>query len=289
MTDLDYKGESSGSAITRLWRRIPLLIRVVFSGLLVYAVAGLVAWTLILNLVPVPWSLLAMVVVLWLYWKYFSGTWWYKTTMASRRENFRATKLSTGVWKWSLVAALLVVVIVQSALVITFRILDFPETWSIGIDPTGFPLWVAWFFVIVAASVAGITEEVGFRGYMQVPLEKRYGPLVSIVIVSIVFMGFHLGQAWAPPVLIHLFVFSVLWGTLAYVSGSIVPGVISHAVTDIFSFAYWWTDLAGTFELLPIAETGLDSHFILWILVFMISAALFAGAARKTWAVRQRS
>lgn len=64
--------------------------------------------------------------VLWLYWKYFNGSWWPKTTAEARRKSFRDVKLSAGVWKWGLVAAVLFVVVVQSGLVITFRIIEFP-------------------------------------------------------------------------------------------------------------------------------------------------------------------
>ena len=52
-----------------------------------------------------------------------------------------------------------------------------------GIDYKAFPLWQIWLYIILTASVAGITEEVGFRGYMQTPLEKRYGPVKGIVLV----------------------------------------------------------------------------------------------------------
>ena len=45
--------------------------------------------------------------------------------------------------------------------------------------------------------VAGITEEVGFRGYMQVPLEQKYGPGIAVLLVSLVFVVAHLNQAWA--------------------------------------------------------------------------------------------
>jgi hypothetical protein len=101
------------------------------------------------------------------------------------------------------------------------------------------------------------------------------------------FVVFHLNQAWAPPVLFHLFAVAVLWGLLAYTSGSLLPGIISHTVADIFNFSYWWTDVAGTFDKRPIAETGLDSHFVVWTLIFVASVALFAWAARKTLAARR--
>jgi membrane protease YdiL (CAAX protease family) len=288
MSDLEKRTQSSDPAIIRFWRRIPVLIRAIVLGFLVSTV-GVFAWQVILVIIPAPWSLVVMGGVLWLYWKYFSGSWWPKATAEARRTNFRATKLSAGVWKWGLIAAMLVVVVIESGFVVTFRILEFPaEAWASGYDFSAAPLWLVWLFIIMSAMVAGICEEVGFRGYGQVPLEKRYGPGVAITIVSIMFLLVHLNQPWAPPVLFHLVVFSALWGILAYASGSLIPGIISHTVADIFNFSYWWTDVAGTFDERPIFETGIDSHFVLWLLIFVAAVALFAWAARKTLAARQQ-
>jgi membrane protease YdiL (CAAX protease family) len=142
--------------------------------------------------------------------------------------------------------------------------------------------------VIMAALVAGVTEEIGFRGYMQVPLERRYGPALGILIVSIVFVVLHLIQPWASPVLVHLFAISVLWGILAHVSGSLVPGIISHTVADIVNFAYWWTDVAGTFDRRPIAETGVDAHLVICVLILVASIGVFFWVARRTLVARQQ-
>lgn len=239
MTDSGEQRQSSDSPLIAFWKRIPIVIRAIVVGLLVFASAGAVARTLVLVLVPAPASIAVMGGVLWIYWKYFSGSWWPRSTAEARSSRFRATRLSGGVWKWSLTAAMLAVVAMESGLVITFRILEFPaDTWTVGIDLGTTPPWLAWSLVIMASIVAGVTEEVGFRGYTQVPLERRYGPVLAIAIVSVVFVVFHLNQAWAPPVLALLLVMSVMWGILALASGSLLPGMISHANADVLSFSY---------------------------------------------------
>jgi membrane protease YdiL (CAAX protease family) len=228
--------------------------------------------------------------MLWLYWKYFSGSWWPRATAEARRNNFRSVKLSAAVWKWGLVGGLLFVVVVQSALVMTFRIVEFPaEAFKAEYNLDALPVWIAWISIIMASLVAGICEETGFRGYMQVPLEERYGPTVGITIVSIVFLVFHLHQAWAPHVLFQIFAASVLWGILAYASGSLIPGIIGHTILDIINFSFWWSDLAGKFEMQTIAETGIDIHFITWVLIFGAVIALFFWVTRKIMAVRQQT
>lgn len=290
MTDLERQTQSSGSAMIRFWQRIPVVIRAIVSGLFVSTI-GVFAWPILAALIPGLWSIVVMGGVLWLYWKYFSGSWWPKSTAEARRNRFRAVKMSAAVWKWSLVAALFFVVVAQSSFVLTFRIIEFPaDTFTeeyYFFD--ALPLWLAWLAIIMSALVAGICEEIGFRGYMQVPLEKRYGPGVAIAIVSIMFLVAHLNQAWAPPVLFHLFALGSLLGILAYTSGSLIPSIIGHVIMDIFNFSYWWSDVAGKFEMRTILETGIDFHFIVWSLVFGTSIALFFWTARKTIAVRQQT
>ena len=287
MTDWIRKPQAVDSTIIGLWQRIPVVVRAIVVGVVVFEI-GVGAWLATAALIPAPWSIVVMSAVLWAFWRYFSGKGWPKSTAEARRNRFRATSMPAAVWKWSLVAAMLFVVVVQSGFVMTFRIIEFPaEAFAAGYSSFGdMPLWLAWLFIVMASLVAGICEEIGFRGYMQVPLEKRYGPLPGIVIVSMAFVVLHLNQAWAPPILFHIFAMSVMLGVLAYASGSLIPGIIGHTVMDIPNFAYWWTDVAGTFDKRPIAETGIDAHLIVWTLIFVASVALFCWAARKTLAAR---
>jgi membrane protease YdiL (CAAX protease family) len=288
MSDLDKQTQVSDSPIIRLWQRIPVLIRAIVSGVFVTFV-GVGAWLLCLAVIPAPWSAVVMGGILWLYWKYFSGSWWPRSTAEARSQNFRAVKLSPAVWKWSLAGTFFFVVILQSATVLTFRLIEFPAEASADYGLDALPVWVAWITIIMASLVAGVCEEIGFRGYMQVPLEERYGPVVGITIVSIMFTVFHLNQAWAQPVLFQIFAISTLFSILAYTSGSLIPSIIGHTIMDIFNFAFWWTDLAGDFEWQTIAVTGIDLLFITAVLTFVVSLVLFFWVARKTMAVRQQT
>jgi membrane protease YdiL (CAAX protease family) len=277
----------SASTILKFWQRIPIWIRATIIGVFVSSL-GVYTWLIVGVLIPLPWPIFIMGILLWLYVKYFSGSWWPKSTIEYRKISFRSIKMSAGVWKWSLVSALLVVAIWQSGMVLTFRILEFPgDKFAAGYNLAAMPLWVAWLIVLMASLVAGICEETGYRGYMQVTLEKRYGPAVAIPIVSIMFVIIHLQQVWAPPVLFHLFTLSILLGVLAYASGSLIPSMIAHTSLDIFNFSYWWTDIAGHYNQRPIAETGIDIHFIVWSLLFVIFIVSFFWSIRKTKAARR--
>ena len=288
MTTLDKSTQPQISGLANIWQRIPVLIRAILSGIFVTFV-GVGVWLLFLAVLPAPWSVIAMGGYLWLYWKYFSGSWWPRSTAEARNKNFRTTKLSADGWKWGLAGAFIFVAIMQSATVLTFRLVEFPAEASADYGLDALPVWVAWITIIMASLVAGICEEIGFRGYMQVPLEERYGPAVGIVIVSIMFTVFHLNQAWAQPVLFQIFAISALFGVLAYASGSLIPSIIGHTIMDIFNFAFWWTDLGGDFEFQTIAVTGIDPLFITAVIVFTASLALFFWVTRKMIAVRFQS
>jgi membrane protease YdiL (CAAX protease family) len=129
--------------------------------------------------------------------------------------------------------------------------------------------------------VAAVCEETGFRGYMQAPLQKRYGPRVAIVATSILFALIHLSHRWALPILPHIFGASVLLGVLAYRSGSLIPGIIGHAILDIFDYAFWWTTITGKIDRKTIGETGVDAHFIIWVLLLAAATMAFFRVIRK--------
>jgi membrane protease YdiL (CAAX protease family) len=274
--------KNSNSSSLNFWNRMHTIVSAVLTGLFI-VIIGITVWTIDFTLIPAPWSLLLMIFILWTYVKYFSGSWSPKQTVEFRRNNFRNIKLSSKVWKWGLLAAILFVVVFQSSFVVTFRLVQFPELAfksQYKILDT-LPAWLAWSTVFVGSLVAGVCEETGFRGYMQVPIEKRYGPFWGISVTSIFFFFLHLDKTWAPLIIIHIFFASALLGLLAYSSGSLVPGIIGHTIMDIFNFSYWWSSLAGNFEKKTIFETGIDNHFIVWCLIFLITIILFFFAIIK--------
>jgi membrane protease YdiL (CAAX protease family) len=114
----------------------------------------------------------------------------------------------------------------------------------------------------VSAASAGICEEIGFRGYMQRPIEKRYGALAAILISSLFFMLLHLTKSWSTIGMVPIvFGAGLLLGMLARASGTLVFCMIGHTTMDIGLFAYWWTQIAGKYSQRPIFETGMDQMF----------------------------
>jgi len=268
--------EGNKSKISKIWNKAPLIIRAIILGSVISTI-GVLAWSVLATFVPMPWSFILMIALLWFYIKYFSGSWKPNRTIEFRKQNFRASRLSVKAWFYSIIAIILIVFIEQSGLIVTFRLMEFPaDRFSQEYNfLEKVPVWAAWLVVIMISAVAGICEEIGFRGYMQVPLENKYGPFKAISIVSIVFVIVHIHQAWSGPVIFHIFFISVLFGSIAFYSHSLIPGIIAHFIMDICNFSFWWSKLGHQFDKKTILETGIDSHFIIWTGTFLISIGLF--------------
>ena len=264
------------------WNTLPLIIRATFSGFVV-STLGIAVWSAIFLGFTTPWSILLMIFVLYAYWKFFSGVWGPRKSAESRSLNFKRTRLSSRVWKWGLAGAISFVIIIQSSFVITFRIWEFPAA-KFTADYKlleNMPFWNAWAMLIMSSVVAGICEETGYRGYLQVPLEKKYGPVLAVIVTSVIFTLIHLTKTWAYPILPHIFSASVLLGILAYKSGSLIPGIIGHSILDIFDYSIWWTNLTGGVNIQTIFKTGVDLNFVTWVLVFFFGLIIFFRAVAR--------
>jgi membrane protease YdiL (CAAX protease family) len=146
--------------------------------------------------------------------------------------------------------------------------------------PQGMPLLTLFLLLVMAAIVAGIVEEAAFRGYMQGPIERQYGPAVAILANGIVFGFAHYNHHPASVVSMLPFYLAVtaVYGGLAYATNSILPGIVLHAGGDILSLTRMWTTgqsewqiSAGTPRL--IWETGVDFSFLRSVIVFFLLAA----------------
>jgi membrane protease YdiL (CAAX protease family) len=258
-----------------LWAHVPVWLRAVVSGLLIGMIAANV-WPLFLRGLGALIGAIAELIFLGAYMWWAGGGGPRRSLQAARAEAFRRGKLSSGQWCWGILAALCFAVTVHAAIVLLFRLVPFPVmAFRAGYDFSFIPtLPLRWLAVVVSATSAGICEETGFRGYMQEPMERRYGPGRAIIVSSLLFMALHLTKAWSLAGMVPIvFGAGVLLGLLAWASRSLVFCMIGHAVMDVGLFAFWWTGIAGTFTKRPIGETGVDMAFLTACAIF--AAALF--------------
>lgn len=269
------------NAFGRLWMKVPLTVRSILIGFGVSTI-GVSTWVVISSFIPGPWSLFLLAAFLIFYLMYFSGKWKPLNTQAFRRNCMRQTKLKRPVWFWGLIAAFLIFIIVNTGFMLTFRFIEFqPEIFKTLSFLNNLPDLQAWSIIIGISVTAGVCEEIGYRGYLQKPLEQKYGSLVAISISTIIFIVIHMHQAWLDSIMILIIPISVMIGYLAYASDSLIPGIIAHVCFDIILSSYWWSDVIGTFEHKPISMTGIDNHFIIIIAVVLLSTLLFIIAIRK--------
>ncbi|HSC16111.1 MAG TPA: CPBP family intramembrane glutamic endopeptidase, partial [Gammaproteobacteria bacterium] len=168
------------------------------------------AWNLQVG-TAVPWVVLPTALYLWAYWRFIGGRWGAGASAATRRQNLRANKLSLRLWGASLAAGLI-----------------------------GFGSLVA--LLVMASIVAGVTEEAAFRGYMQGPIERRYGLALAILVSGTLFGLLHFPThpadvLWMLPYYIAV---SAVYGGLTWAANSILPALVLHAGGDIVVLTRWW-------------------------------------------------
>ena len=255
--------------------RLPVTLRAVVGGLLVGMIAANV-WPLLLYKLGAPVAAVIELVLLGLYVWWFTGAapgpW-----RAQRQDLGRGGKLSAVQWGWGLLGAVCFAATVHAAIILLFRFVPFPAAafhrgYDLSFIPTQSLRWLA---CVVSALSAGVCEEMGFRGYMQRPIEKRHGPLVAIAISSLLFMLLHLNKDWSifamTPIVLGA---GLLLGVFARASGTLVFNMLGHWLMDIGLFAFWWAQIAGTFSQRPIFETGVDPSFYVECGAFVTALAL---------------
>jgi membrane protease YdiL (CAAX protease family) len=249
---------------TGFWSRLPVAPRAIVSGLLVALIAANV-WPLLLMRLSVPLAAgaEALFLIVYLWWATGHGA--PRSTRAARADAGRAGRFTAAQWTWGIIAAVAFAVTVNAAITVLFRLVPFPvEDFRRGYDLSFIPtLPLKLLACVVSATSAGVCEEVGFRGYMQRPIERRHGPVIAIAISSVLFAVIHLNKGFeAVPAMLGVTLGAgVLLGLIAWASGSLIPGIIGHAMMDTALFAFWWTGTLGDFTAQPISVTGVDAGF----------------------------
>jgi membrane protease YdiL (CAAX protease family) len=256
--------------------RVPVVIRAVLSGILIGMIAANV-WPLLLLKLGMPAAAGAELAFLALYVWWVAGGGPPARFTALRADYFRVRPLSGAQWCWGVIAAVSFAATIHAAIVLLFRLVPFPAAaFHQGYDFAFIgSRSMQWLACVVSALSAGICEETGFRGYMQRPIENRHGAVVAVIISSIFFTLIHLTKDWALIGMVPIvFGAGLLLGTLARASGTLIFCMLGHWIMDIGLFAYWWTQIGGTFSQRPISEVGMESSFFIECAIFALAVTL---------------
>jgi membrane protease YdiL (CAAX protease family) len=147
----------------------------------------------------------------------------------------------------------------------------------------------------MGALVAGVVEETSFRGYLQRPIERRHGPVLSILVTGVLFGFVHFTHPEVGLVLLPYYLaVAAVYGALAYFTDSSYPSMVLHAGGNLFSavdlFARGRSEWQLSTAPAPLVwQTGPDAAFLGNLLAFLVMAALTVAAyASLAGLTRQR-
>jgi membrane protease YdiL (CAAX protease family) len=227
--------ESDNWFATATWTgALALLLTIVTGGI----------WTVLLlaNLATtpsVPWAAAAMALVLWSLWSYLGGRWRPERTCEARRHYLRANRVPGRIFAWALLAGGLSVVSLTGLWIVMFRLVRIPG--NAVTDLSRFSLIMIVAVLVMASLVSSIVEEAGFRGYVQVALESHFrGPGAVLISALLIAPAHALTQGFVWPTILFYFLVDTMLGTSAYLTKSILPGIVVHATGLLIFFGLIW-------------------------------------------------
>ena len=275
-----------------LWQRLPVIVRAVLAGGVVSA-AGILPWSFFVTWnqkvhISVPWAVLPTALYLWLFWRYLQGAGWPRSTKDARRTGLRANRLSSDVWGMALFAGVLGLTALLPLLGVLSRLVTLPaESQPIRV-PAEMPFVTVFLLLVMASIVAGVVEEAAFRGYMQGAIERRHGPIVAILASGALFgLGHFVHHPNSVFAMMPFYLaVAAIYGGLAYLTNSILPGLVLHTGGDVFSLTRLWATGLPEWQTSSsppplIWETGTDPEFWAYLAAFIVvgAAASWAYAA----------
>jgi membrane protease YdiL (CAAX protease family) len=254
---------------------VSIVIRAVLIGMLI-TFAGSVPRSLLflanLRIFPqFPWAVPITALYLWIFWRYLNGAGPPESSWQERKESLRANRLPARLWFWALLAGGLAIFALVLALRLANRFVALPaQTFP---DLGGASQTTIVGLLLIAAPAAGIIEESAFRGYMQGPIERRFGLLTAILITGTMFALAHLD--FTPILWPYYVAVAAIYGTVTYVVGSIYPAIVLHTAGNLYSNfdlylhgqAEWQ---APPLQAASIWKTGPDVSF--WLTVAALAA-----------------
>ena len=92
-----------------------------------------------------------------------------------------------------------------------------------------------WIILILGTVIiAAFGEELLFRGFLQVTLEKKGDVTRAVILASLSWTLIHANPFWA----VQIFIMGVIIGFLAWRTDSVFPGIIVHAINNFLALLF---------------------------------------------------
>jgi membrane protease YdiL (CAAX protease family) len=256
-------------------RQVPRLLGIGLSALVVTAgVQGIWSALLVSNLKrrpTIPWAVAAMAVGLWTLWQYADGRWWPSGTSRMRRAYLRAHHVSARVFAVAVTAGACALVALTGLWIVLFQSGLMRGNRLPDLSPYPTPTVVA--VLLMAALVGAFAEEAGFRGYLQVALEREVSAPVAVAIAALALTPGHgATQGFAWPTVVFYFFVDVMLGVTAWACNSVWPGIVVHSIGLLIFFTLVWPFDAGR----PVFSDALTDP---WFWLHAVQALVFTGLA----------
>lgn len=221
-----------------------------------------------------------MALVLWGMWRYWGGAGWPQSTSEARRRYRRANPISLPAFVWSMAAGVLAIVALAGYWIVFFNLFrmrpnNIPDT-------THYPSILVYPMVVMGSLVSPFSEEIGFRGYSQVMLQRDFRPAAAVVIASAFFAMGHLNYGLYWPKQLVYFMVGVAFGAIATLASSILASIPVHVIGDMVFFLFVWPHDGGRRRVL---QEGADSWFWIHVAQAVVFTALSLWAFRRLEAV----
>ncbi|MGE0043347.1 MAG: lysostaphin resistance A-like protein [Vicinamibacterales bacterium] len=202
---------------------------------------GTLSWVAMIRLnasqrPDVPWAAAAMGCWLFVMVAWLGGRGGPRGTQQFRRFHLRVWRPQPGAWSGDNLTTIVSLIGAMAGLYVLYVLMGSRRA---PVDVSAYSLALRWSALLMGPVVAGVVEEVAFRGYMQSHLE-RIGPTFAILVTSATFALLHASQGLGYLLTLApgLFLASVVFGHLALKSGSILPGMALHVAGDT-AYAYF--------------------------------------------------
>jgi membrane protease YdiL (CAAX protease family) len=242
--------------------RLPVVVRAIVAGWIVLEAGSLLSVLPLFGNIrfhpEIPWALPVTCVVLAGIWAWCSGRGPPASSSEARRHSSRAGRVPARAWAASLPAIAFGTLMLVTLRLVAPYLMPVAAP-SISLQLSSYPVPTVVGALVALAASAAVVEEIAFRGYMQEPIEARYGILPAILIVGVMFWAAHLDKVTITHLPGHLAA-SALFGLLAYFTRSLAPAMVAHGAADlVLQPAYFarspqfvWTALSAR----PIWEGG---------------------------------